>query len=322
MNRQPPPLLSVVIPTHGRPRYLQRAVESALLSSVDGDVEVIVVPNGRDSTWKEVQERFGGESRVRWQPIPTAHANAARNAGLRLAKGRFLRFLDDDDTLDPAGAARQVRVASLENAEICSGTVAVVDDEAAVMRHMPHADRHDLFVAMTLHGRICLPVSHLFLREALDGFHWDETIPVEQDTAWMLGLASKREWRWVAIDDVVGQWTWHGGQRTSASITQARRAEITVNLLLQALDALCGRDALTGERKNALSQGLLHSAHTQFHFSPRKFGRAINLARRLSPGCQPPDPFFSFPLVRHIHPTIIEWLMMPKRWGNHLLRTR
>lgn len=39
------PLISAVIPTANRPRYLPRAVDSALAGMNPGDVEVLVIPN-------------------------------------------------------------------------------------------------------------------------------------------------------------------------------------------------------------------------------------------------------------------------------------
>ncbi|MDU7564520.1 MAG: glycosyltransferase, partial [Acinetobacter baumannii] len=53
------PLLSVVIPTFGRPEFLTRAIDSALQAVVNNsEVEVIVVPNGKDDSWREIAEIY------------------------------------------------------------------------------------------------------------------------------------------------------------------------------------------------------------------------------------------------------------------------
>lgn len=87
------PLFSVIIPAHGRPQYLEDAVESVLRQSIS-DLEVIVVDDASpvplqldlsDSRLKLMRlKRNGGPS-------------AARNAGLEEAAGRYITFLDDDD---------------------------------------------------------------------------------------------------------------------------------------------------------------------------------------------------------------------------------
>jgi glycosyltransferase involved in cell wall biosynthesis len=88
--------LSVVIPTRNRAYLVGEAIESAL-NQRPGQVEVIIVDDGStDDTAKVVTERFG--SRVRLLRTPERRgAGAARNAGLRVARGELVAFLDDDD---------------------------------------------------------------------------------------------------------------------------------------------------------------------------------------------------------------------------------
>ena len=90
------PLLSVVIPTRNRARLVGEAIESAY-NQRPGQVEIIVVDDGStDDTATVVTEKFG--SRIRLLRSPRRRGvGAARNAGLRIARGEFVAFLDDDD---------------------------------------------------------------------------------------------------------------------------------------------------------------------------------------------------------------------------------
>lgn len=90
------PLLSVVIPTRNRARMVGEAVESALCQQ-NGEVEVIVVDDGStDDTANVLARNFA--SRIHVLRLPHRRgAGAARNAGVRLASGELLAFLDDDD---------------------------------------------------------------------------------------------------------------------------------------------------------------------------------------------------------------------------------
>lgn len=88
--------------------FVPRAVDSALKSAPDGDVQVIVVPNGPESNWRAELTNSLSDSRVQVHPIATAHACAARNHGLSLAKGTYTRFLDDDDVLISENACAQL----------------------------------------------------------------------------------------------------------------------------------------------------------------------------------------------------------------------
>lgn len=90
------PLLSVVIPTWNRAHLVCEAVESAL-SQRTGQVEVIVVDDGStDDTANILTRRFG--SRIHLLHLPNRRGvGAARNAGIRIANGELLAFLDSDD---------------------------------------------------------------------------------------------------------------------------------------------------------------------------------------------------------------------------------
>jgi glycosyltransferase involved in cell wall biosynthesis len=100
-------LISVVIPAHRAAVTLGRAVTSAL-AQVEVEVEVIVVDDasGDDST-RRVLEAFQGH--VRLVELDTnVGAAGARNAGIRLAQGEFIAFLDADDEWLPDKLASQL----------------------------------------------------------------------------------------------------------------------------------------------------------------------------------------------------------------------
>jgi len=90
------PLLSVVIPTWNRAHIVCEAIESALSQRI-GQVEVIVVDDGStDNTVDVLAKSYG--SRIRLLRLPRRRGpGAARNAGIGLATGKLIAFLDSDD---------------------------------------------------------------------------------------------------------------------------------------------------------------------------------------------------------------------------------
>lgn len=106
------PLLSVVIPTWNRSRLVCEAVESALAQRA-GAVEVIVVDDGStDDTCGVLAERFGPALKLLRLPR-RAGAQVARNAGVSLATGELLAFLDSDDIWLPGKLDAELRVFEL-----------------------------------------------------------------------------------------------------------------------------------------------------------------------------------------------------------------
>jgi glycosyltransferase involved in cell wall biosynthesis len=104
-----PALLSVVIPTRNRAHLVCEAIESALVQR-RGQVEVIVVDDySTDDTADLLRRTYG--SRIRLLSLPERRgAGAARNAGVRLATGELLGFLDDDDLWLPGKLDAELRV--------------------------------------------------------------------------------------------------------------------------------------------------------------------------------------------------------------------
>ena len=103
MNDQ---LVSAILPTFDRPHYLVTAIESVLAQS-GARLELIVVDNGTIDETAAVVARYG--DRARYLRVPTRGIALARNAGVEVATGDFLAFLDDDDAWTPDKTELQLR---------------------------------------------------------------------------------------------------------------------------------------------------------------------------------------------------------------------
>lgn len=100
------PRVSIIVPTHSRPVLLARAVASALTQS-RADLEVIVVDDAGEDPSPVLREFHDDRLRL----VTHAHNSglaAARNNGLRAARGEFIAYLDDDDYYLPDHCARLV----------------------------------------------------------------------------------------------------------------------------------------------------------------------------------------------------------------------
>ncbi len=97
-------LVSIIIPTYARPDNLSRAISSCLNQSYN-NIEILVVDDnnpdslGRKET-EELMVSFKEDVRIKYIKHPeNKNGAAARNSGIKQAKGKFLSFLDDDDEL-------------------------------------------------------------------------------------------------------------------------------------------------------------------------------------------------------------------------------
>lgn len=88
------PTVSVIIPAYNAEAYVGEAIRSVLAQSFR-DVELLVVDDGSTDGTAAVVQGFGPGVRYLYQP--NAGLPAARNAGIRLARGAIIAFLDADD---------------------------------------------------------------------------------------------------------------------------------------------------------------------------------------------------------------------------------
>lgn len=108
------PAVSVIIPTFNRRAMLGEAAAS-VLAQRGAEFELIVVDDGStDGTWRDLLEiaaranENAGREVVRGLRIDNRGVAAARNAGVALARGEHLAFLDSDDLWRPDKLNRQL----------------------------------------------------------------------------------------------------------------------------------------------------------------------------------------------------------------------
>lgn len=98
--------LSVIIPVYNGEKYIKSVVEPVLTIN-DISYEIIIVDDGSTDGTHEIAEKMAEHPNVRLHSMPTnAGQSAARNAGISIAKGQYVTFLDVDDTI-----YRQIEVA-------------------------------------------------------------------------------------------------------------------------------------------------------------------------------------------------------------------
>lgn len=181
------PTVSVIIPTHNRAESIEAAIRSALEQTLS-DIEVIVVDDGStDATTAVLSAIVDPRLQILTQ-TKNAGAAAARNIGLRVARGRLIAFLDSDDTWLPEKLAQQVALldAAPPGRDVCCTGVMLHLLDHGVTRERRIADSPNWSHTIAI-GCDLSPGSTLVAkREAIDRIgHFDETLPRFEDWDWM-----------------------------------------------------------------------------------------------------------------------------------------
>jgi glycosyltransferase EpsH len=108
------PAISVIVPVYNVAPYLSQCLDSVLAQTFE-NFELLLIDDGSTDASSAICDSYAArDDRVRVVHQPNGGLSAARNAGLRLALGEYITFLDGDDWFDTATleVARQSALAS------------------------------------------------------------------------------------------------------------------------------------------------------------------------------------------------------------------
>ncbi len=189
-------MISVIIPTYNRAAFLAEAVRSVLdqeyfATASSASWELLIVDDGSIDDTRDLVRSFGG--RVRYHAQDHIGVSAARNFGLRLARGGFIAFLDSDDLWmkGKIGAQMDFMAARPDAAICCTEEIWIRDG----LRHNP-GKRHKKYSGWIFDKVLPLCLlslsSALFRREVFEDIgSFDETLPACEDYDLGIRLAHK-----------------------------------------------------------------------------------------------------------------------------------
>jgi glycosyltransferase involved in cell wall biosynthesis len=147
--------VSVIIPTYHREQQLLEAL-SSVLSQSGVALEVIVVDDSAEASAQAAVVSLG-DQRVHYiaRPVPSNGRPAqVRNDGAKLARGRYLYFLDDDDILeDGALAMMSQALDAAPEAGMAFGVITPFGLDATTLQHNQQYFAEARRIALKLRGR-------------------------------------------------------------------------------------------------------------------------------------------------------------------------
>lgn len=183
-------MVSIIIPCYNYEQYIAQAIESAL-SQTYSDVEVIVVNDGSTDSSAEAITPYADE--ITYIETENHGACHARNTGWRRATGRYIKFLDADDTLYIDAIEKQVAQSEErdDNDHVVFGDARYVTEEGTIVNEekKPSRDGNVTEDEYLLANNIqtARPLHRRALLQAVGGF--DEELPRAQEYDLHLRLA-------------------------------------------------------------------------------------------------------------------------------------
>lgn len=176
-------MVSVIIPTYNRAQSIAKSIDSVLMQTYR-DLEVIVVDDGSaDDTEKVIRQIH--DPRLIYIRQENAGACAARNNGMKHARGEFIAFQDSDDIWYGDKLEKQMAVAKKSGADVVFCKMQQIDQEGNVSiipsKNFTEGIVKD-FSYISGIGTQALLIS----RKAADRIAFDEKMVRFQDLEWFL----------------------------------------------------------------------------------------------------------------------------------------
>jgi glycosyltransferase involved in cell wall biosynthesis len=135
-------LLSIIVPVYNKEKYITECITS-ILNQDFTDFELILVNDGSTDNSLEKCKFFEFlDKRIFIVDQPNAGVSAARNAGIKLAQGKYIGFIDSDDTIEKDMFSTLVNNAETHQADISvvrmktimpNKTLTVLEEENALI---------------------------------------------------------------------------------------------------------------------------------------------------------------------------------------------
>lgn len=190
------PLLSIIVPVYNVEQFLQKCIDSILAQTMT-DFELILINDGSPDRCGEICDEYAvKDSRIIVIHQQNQGVSAARNAGLKIAKGEYIGFVDPDDWIE-----KNMYEAMIESAQkYCADVVAcgikyydsdytfIKSDLSVVKEYDNEQMLLELFGMPTCFGGNC--VNKIFLRESIRNLYFPVGINIDEDWIALLDYLS------------------------------------------------------------------------------------------------------------------------------------
>ena len=214
-----PPLVSAIVPVFNREAMVAAAIRSLLAQTLD-DIEVVVVDDGSSDASVAVVEAIS-DRRIRLIRHPrNLGVPSARNSGLEAARGKYVAWLDSDDTARPERLAVQARFLDTNRGIAMIGACAAVHDGTRTRIRLPCFSSES--IAPTLLFRSAFQQSAIMGRaEVLQAHPYRLEYSVAEDLDQFIRLSSTH--RLANLPLILVDRQVHAGQIVKHSVNELRQ---------------------------------------------------------------------------------------------------
>ncbi len=133
-------LVSIITPVYNYERYIAEAIESVLAQTCSNWEMIVVDDRSTDNSPEIVKKYAKKDHRIKLIELPENQGAAmARNRALEHAKGRYIAFLDSDDTWDDSKLEKQIAFMQKNNFPVTFTSYELINENGTRLNHVIHS---------------------------------------------------------------------------------------------------------------------------------------------------------------------------------------
>ncbi|MDX1371056.1 MAG: glycosyltransferase family A protein [Nitrososphaeraceae archaeon] len=192
INKEKIDLFSIILPSFNRAKFLPRVISSISQQTIENWELIIVDDGSTDDTELIVHNLAKDEPRIRYVYQENLERSAARNHGIKEARGDYICFIDSDDFFreDHLESFQElIAEKSFENAVYVSHYSVLRNESTEEVDVCTLTKESD--IKCFLVGNPIIPSRVCVSREILEEFNFDEDITIVEDTILWLRISEK-----------------------------------------------------------------------------------------------------------------------------------
>lgn len=264
-------MISIIIPVYKVEQYLDRCIQSVVNQSYR-ELEIILVDDGSPDNCPRICDEWKKrDPRIRVIHKANGGLSDARNAGMRIATGEFLGFVDSDDWIAPFMYEKLLAAMNNDQSDIAACTVQMIWENNSQKKYLTvcenlilnHIEAQRVLLKET---KLKHPIWYkLYKRAAINGIQFEKG-KYHEDVFWsyqVIGNAEK-----ISIIDYVGYYYYQRTQSIMGESYSLKR--------LDAIEAYCNRyeylanniPALEPEARQSIMTACIYNGQMSLKYLP------------------------------------------------------
>ena len=181
-------MISVIVPIYNVEKYLRKCIDS-IIGQTYRDLQIILIDDGSPDGCGEICDEYAQkDSRIVVIHQKNSGVSAARNAGLKIAMGEYVGFVDPDDYIEPKMYEKMLEVFETNKVDLVVCGYDYVDENGTISRPYRVRENEILTRKQYVSMQFDMPPSvrhvvwnKLFHMEKMAGIYFPENLHSSED---------------------------------------------------------------------------------------------------------------------------------------------